>query len=100
MGPRVAFVEAKAASMAGLSVMEAMRVRTLMPGKEVRRELAVLMSVEGVRPRRATEVLPEVAKAWARRGPSPDPPPVMRITLPEVDSSGRVGEMEGYVVVW
>lgn len=53
-----------------------------------------------MRPIMAILVAPEVAKAWVMRGPIPEPPPVMRITFPAADNSGREGEMAGYVDVW
>jgi hypothetical protein len=93
--PSLALVSAKAASTADLSTMSATRVKTLMLGKLNLSDVAVLWRVESVRPRRAIDVLPAVAKAWAMWGPRPDPPPVIRTTFPATESSGREGETLG-----
>jgi hypothetical protein len=52
------------------------------------------------RPVMASEVQPESTKCWANSRPRPEPPPVIKTTLPAVESSGRLIEMVGYVVVW
>jgi len=41
-------------------------------------------------------VAPDVANAWAIPGPIPEPPPVMNIDFPAVESSGLVADMAGY----
>lgn len=41
-------------------------------------------------------VAPDVANAWAIPGPIPEPPPVMNIDFPAVESSGLVADIAGY----
>lgn len=36
-------------------------------------------------------------RAWVMCGPIPEPPPVMRITFPAVDNSGREESINGWV---
>ena len=95
MGPKVFLVDSKALCTAALSRMSATKVRTLTPGCLASTSFLVLRREVSVRPRMAILVAPETAKACAMRGPTPDPPPVMRMTLPAVESSGREGSISG-----
>src|SRR3978361_686088 len=95
MGPNLDFVEAKAWFTASRSTMSATNVRIETPGCWDSTSCFVERREDDVRPRMAIFVAPDFAKAWVIRGPIPDPPPVMRITLPTVESSGREGSMEG-----
>jgi len=95
MGPKAFLVASKAAFIAVWSTMSATNVRTLTPGCWASTSDLVVRRDEEVRPRMVILVEPEVAKAWVRRGPIPEPPPVIRTTFPAMESSGLVGEMAG-----
>src|ERR1700760_3643962 len=49
------------------------------------------------RPKRAMRDAPASAKERAVSAPMPVPPPVTATVLPLAESSGRVGDMDGYV---
>jgi len=95
MGPRVEWREVKAASMAALSATSAMKVETVVEGNLASIARLVARRVRSVRPRSPILDAPEAAKSRAMCAPRPEPPPVMTIVLPLVESSGRIGEMVG-----
>lgn len=59
----------------------------------------VSVNVRCVRPRMAIDFAPADANAETMPRPIPWPPPVMTMDLPAAESSGREGEMEGYVLL-
>lgn len=95
MGPNSFFVSAKARSTAAASTMSALKVRTWTPGCWASTSFLVEVREDSVRPMMVIFIDPAVAKAWVMRGPIPEPPPVMKTTLPFMESSGRVGLMAG-----
>jgi hypothetical protein len=85
--------------MATLSVTSAMKVDTAVEGNSASMARLVARRVRSVRPRSPILDAPDAAKSRAMCAPRPEPPPVMTMVLPLVESSGRAGEMAGWASV-
>ena len=91
---------AKAASTEVMSVMSVGMARTSVSG--VSAVMTALVSRRGCerRPSRTMRAAPARAKYFAVSAPMPVPPPVITMTFPLADNSGRVGSIEGYGALW
>jgi hypothetical protein len=96
-GPNAFLVITKAALTVVWSEILALIAGTETQGCGASTAFLVERRVDSVRPMMTIFAEPDLAKAWVSRGTSP---PVMKTTLPAVESSGWVLSMEGWGELW
>ena len=89
----------KAVKTESRAVMSTEAMKTSQCGEICRIAAFVVLRGAIRRPRRAIRDAPAFAKERAVSAPMPVPPPVIRMVFPLAEREGRVGEIEGYVLV-